>query len=205
MGIIPQIEFSTDPELAYSRGLISRLRRRKLYRFAAEQILDPEAARRFPDKVEPQQIVTCSSGKLRENDIIVQDLKIDYGFKDRNPVDQILFYDRWDDKAGKTIPACRVSMLIADRYEERILRVYARDPSKQDDLREAFNTFTAQNHLCSAAPQSAKRPRLATDTAQVPSSSRKRTLSTALDAAAGPTAHRPADQPTPDAPGSPII
>jgi deoxynucleoside triphosphate triphosphohydrolase SAMHD1 len=57
-------------------------------------------------------------------------LRINYAMRDRNPVDAIRFYSRYNDFEAFHISRAKVSFVVPEQYEETILRIYTRDPDK---------------------------------------------------------------------------
>lgn len=102
--ILCLIERSTDSDLNDARRLLRRLRQRDLYRFADQTILCPEL-------FETIDRSTISSNKIYElcadkdellaSDIIVQWLTLNYAMKDKNPIDSVGFFTKYD--ASKTV------------------------------------------------------------------------------------------------------
>jgi hypothetical protein len=135
--------------------LIKQLRRRRLYPFVDEYLIPPELTTRIP-KVTSKDIA-CQGTRLCESldpeDIIVYDGKLNYNFKDQNPVDNVQFYSSTDLNSAFHIPKEQVSLLFPDKvqhstvqycyrlmanallpgvvlqFEERIIRVYSRSHS----------------------------------------------------------------------------
>lgn len=90
------IERSKDVAMAPARNLIRRLRCRKLYRLVEEVLLPAGMHRR----ITPQQITSCqdSAGTgvtLTPDDIYVAHVSLNFGMKDKNPVDRVLFFKDW--------------------------------------------------------------------------------------------------------------
>ena len=50
--------------------------------------------------------------------------------KDRNPVDNISFYSRYNDFESFHISRGKVSFIVPEQYEETAIRIYTRDPDK---------------------------------------------------------------------------
>lgn len=96
--IIPQIEFSKHPQLKLSKNLIHRLRRRKLYRFADEILLPTEDT--YNPAVSPEDVTTCQDAAsagvtLTPDDVFIANVSLNFGMKERNPVDRVLFFKNW--------------------------------------------------------------------------------------------------------------
>lgn len=147
--ILYRIETSTNPELEKSRQILKRLKRRDLYKFVDEILLPND---RFDEigKVKEIDISTCSeNGQLVPEDIIIHNMAINYSLKDKNPVDQCLFYKQGFEKARKPfyIDKNQVSYLIPSQFIERYVRVFVRDPKKLDIAYKAFQNWIKRNRL----------------------------------------------------------
>jgi HD superfamily phosphohydrolase len=147
--ILKDIEFSKDPALRPAQELLSRLRRRDLYKFVDEIIVPPELVAEFP-KITEQEISTHQGigNVLRPEDLLVQNLRIDYAMKERNPVDHIHFYaDPQTTNKSFLIPKHKVSSLIPEQFQERYVRLYCRDPAKRVAAQQAFHNFIRKYKL----------------------------------------------------------
>lgn len=96
--VISQIEFSKEPQLKQSKDLIHRLRRRRLYRFV-DEILLPTDCTCHP-VVCAEDITTCQDAAgtnvtLTPDDVYVTKVSLNFGMKEQNPVDRVLFFKSW--------------------------------------------------------------------------------------------------------------
>lgn len=96
--IITRIEFSKEQQLVASRNIIQRLRRRRLYRFVDEVLLP--ANRACHPIVCPEDITTCQDASgtgvtLLPDDIHVSEATLNFGMREENPVDRVLFFTNW--------------------------------------------------------------------------------------------------------------
>lgn len=94
--LVSIIERSKDASLKQARRVIHRLRRRQLYRFADEHLLPTD---RFVD-IQPVDITTCQDAgragiNLTPEDVYVKTVTLNFGMKDKNPVDRVLFFKTW--------------------------------------------------------------------------------------------------------------
>lgn len=154
--ILKQIETSTDPDLQAARDLIMRIRRRQLYRLVDETVL-PVDVPKVLDEVTPKQILDCylpSRAVLSEADLHVQNLRINYAMKDKNPVDSIRFFHKSHPNHSFYIPKHKVSHVIPQHFQERILRVFLRDvtQAKLEAASEAITFFLERNNCISPTP-----------------------------------------------------
>jgi len=113
--VLRTIECSKLPELQDAQKLIRDLRKRKLYKFVDEVLVPPELWSDFYDgvrlnittdrsfirltqfihshwQVTTEDIVSRNS-ELTNDDVIVHKLQLNYALKDRNPVDNVHFFN----------------------------------------------------------------------------------------------------------------
>lgn len=155
--ILREIETSEDPRLEAARSLIRRIRKRDLYRLVDETVLPVEANKKVLEKVEPKHILDCyppAREILTEKDLHVQNLKINYAMKDRNPVDSVKFFHKSRLDVSFYIPKHKVSHLIPQHFQERIIRVFVTDTTheKMSAASDAINHFLRYNNCVSPEP-----------------------------------------------------
>jgi len=150
--LLKQIENSEEASLSKARDIVRRIRRRELYRFVNEYTVPEERVENFKP-VTAAEVTACQGsnnvpGGLRPDDIIVQNLKIDYGKKHRNPVDSVRFFHYWDDETSISIPKEQVSSLLPHTFVQRTVRVFSRSRDEEyvEAVAEAFTNFQ-RKHL----------------------------------------------------------
>lgn len=143
--VLKEIEFSTDPELARARELIKDIRCRRLYRFVDEYTI-PKELEPFVPSPKPEDISTRNKEpvELRPEDIIVQDFKLNFANKDKDPADVVHFFSHFTDTESHAIGSkSKVSYLLPQHFQERIIRVFcvSRDQEKLKAAAIAFRAF----------------------------------------------------------------
>ncbi|VFQ93166.1 unnamed protein product [Cuscuta campestris] len=93
--IVKTIETSSCPELKESRDLILRIRRRELYQFCNEFAVPKEKMDHFKP-VTPQDVICSQSSNgnvpmLKEEDIVVTNVKIDLTRGRKNPLERYVW------------------------------------------------------------------------------------------------------------------
>ncbi|KAI9910462.1 hypothetical protein PsorP6_010240 [Peronosclerospora sorghi] len=170
--IVHSIEASKSETLAKARALLKRMRRRELYEFIDEYLVPSELMARIP-RLTADELATQTSLDgitLHPDEMIVFDGRVNYNFKDRNPVDNVSFYASSDLDTKFHIPKEQVSLLfpekvrrfvcfldvknnkrvvandICEQFEERILRVYSRNQSADVHaaIQHAFRRYLRQ-------------------------------------------------------------
>ncbi|GMF24407.1 unnamed protein product [Phytophthora lilii] len=115
--VVHSIEASKSDTLADARALLKRMRRRELYEFIDEYLLPPDLMSRIP-RFTSEELATQTSYDgvtLDPKDIIVSDGRLNYNFKDQNPVDNVSFYASNDLNSKFHIPKEQVSLLFPEK------------------------------------------------------------------------------------------
>ncbi|CAO3620813.1 unnamed protein product [Cunninghamella blakesleeana] len=147
--ILRTIERSKSPELLEARMIMKRLRTRQLYKFVDEYLIPPELVNKVTkDVITAQEIVSHQhdNDHLVEDDIIVSQGKINYAMQDRNPVDSIRFFSKFNDHESFTIPKHHVSFMIPSQFQEVVIRIYTRDATKIHAIQKAFRKTLKTYH-----------------------------------------------------------
>ncbi|KAJ6988950.1 hypothetical protein NC653_021754 [Populus alba x Populus x berolinensis] len=146
--ILKTIEISQDQELKEARDLIMRIRRRDLYQFCNEFSVPKDKLEHFKD-ITPQDIV-CSQENgditLKEEDVIVCNVKIDLTRGRSNPLENINFFQDFESNEKFPIHDYRISHLLPAFCEDRIVRVYSKNPDLVKTVSEAFENFQLKTY-----------------------------------------------------------
>ncbi|XP_058752108.1 uncharacterized protein LOC131625242 [Vicia villosa] len=146
--IIKTIETSPLEELKEARELILRIRRRNLYQFCNEYAV-PRDIMDNVKKVTPQDIV-CSQKNggvmLKEEDVVVSNVKIDLTRGKHNPLESIHFFKDYESDEKFTIPEERISHLLPAYYQDMIVRVYSKKPELVEKIAEAFENYQLKTY-----------------------------------------------------------
>lgn len=141
--IIKTIETAPDQQLKESRDLILRIRRRDLYQFCNEYVVPKDRLENFKN-VSAQEVV-CSQKNggvtLREEDVVVSNVRIDLSCGRCDPLDRIKFFKDYDGEEKFSIANDRVSHLLPTSYQDMIVRVYSKKPELVGVVSEAFENF----------------------------------------------------------------
>ncbi|CAG8742438.1 10603_t:CDS:10, partial [Dentiscutata erythropus] len=126
--ILSTIEHSKCEELEESRNIVKRIRRRDLYRFVAECLVPKE----LKDRISKEALEKFFSrkGDNLSNNVIVEELRLNYGKGDQNPVDDVKFYNKEKHNEASPIPRTEISYLVPEQYEEVTMRVFSRESNK---------------------------------------------------------------------------
>ena len=145
--ILKRIEWSKESKLQKGRDLVRKIRRRELYQYVNDFAVPEEDIIGFKP-VKEVDITSCQGdnnipGGLRPDDIIVQNVKIDYAMKSKNPVDSVKFFQDYGDTHSFHIDKSKVSLLLPNSFIERKVRVYSKskDPMYVEAAAKAFENY----------------------------------------------------------------
>ena len=145
--ILKRIEWSKESKLQKGRDLVRRIRRRELYQYVNDFAVPEEDIIGFKP-VKEVDITSCQGdnnipGGLRPDDIIVQNVKIDYSMKSKNPVDSVKFFQDYGDTRSFHIDKSKVSLLLPNSFIERKVRVFSKskDPMYGEAAGKAFENY----------------------------------------------------------------
>ncbi|CAI5458097.1 unnamed protein product [Closterium sp. Yama58-4] len=152
--ILREILRSRDPSLAKLQEILRQLERRQLYQYMNEFVVPVDALHHFK-KLTVDELLRHGTGSyLREHgdQVIVDNIKIDYGQDTDNPLYKVRFFDTQEhrdlnDPAKKLskfpIPCHRMSTMMPQNYKDMTVRVYikTRDQRLEDEVKEAFVNY----------------------------------------------------------------
>ncbi|KAK2962152.1 putative Deoxynucleoside triphosphate triphosphohydrolase SAMHD1 [Blattamonas nauphoetae] len=147
--ILLQIEHSRIPELAPAQAIITRLRKRHLYKLAVECLVHPSTSIRMPTAPE---VIEEANGVLQDSDFVLQQQFLNFSLKDKNPVDSIHFFSRREPPhpGGKfKLHARHVSLLLPAVFQETYMRIYLRHDTNRKHIaaEQAFVTLLRSAHI----------------------------------------------------------
>uniref|UniRef100_A0A8B9TM52 Deoxynucleoside triphosphate triphosphohydrolase SAMHD1 n=1 Tax=Anas platyrhynchos TaxID=8839 RepID=A0A8B9TM52_ANAPL len=142
-----EILHSSRPELNEAREILRKIERRELYKFLGET--QPEKVNEIPkDEYDglADEIANSKPEKnppnvdLKAEDFIVDVISMDYGMKDQNPIDNVLFYCKADPSKAVKISKEQVSRLLPRIFAEQLIRVYCKnlDPNIVSAAKQYF-------------------------------------------------------------------
>jgi hypothetical protein len=127
--LLREIERSSDPSLSQAQAILLNLRRRKLYRFVDEYLVPVDKYDTLK-KITSFDIASSNpdpSFDISPDTVVVHDTKFNYGKGKENPVDHCIFFRDSSDDTGFKIRSDRVSHMLPQVFEERVIRVYTKD------------------------------------------------------------------------------
>nr|XP_017226474.1 PREDICTED: deoxynucleoside triphosphate triphosphohydrolase SAMHD1 homolog isoform X3 [Daucus carota subsp. sativus] len=118
------------------------------WKFCNEFTVPKDQLEYFKD-ITPQDII-CSqkSGvvSLKEEDIVVSNIKIDMTRGRKNPLESINFFKDYESDEKFPIPDEKISLLLPECYQDKIVRVYSKKPELVEVVSDAFENFQVKNY-----------------------------------------------------------
>ncbi|CAI5513860.1 unnamed protein product, partial [Closterium sp. Naga37s-1] len=144
--ILRDIVRSRNPSLKKSQEILKQIERRQLYQYINEFVVPVEALPHFRKLTVAELLRHGTGSYLREHgdQVIVDNIKIDYGQDINNPLDKAHFFD---ERPYKFPISCnQISTMMPQNYKDLTVRVYikTRDQRLEDEVKEAFVNYQMQ-------------------------------------------------------------
>lgn len=148
-----QILHSSSPELAEARQILRNIVCRRLYKCLGQtqahkpmNITQEKIKSWTTALAEPVSQSGIQDVQLQPEDFVVNVIVMDYGMKEKNPINNVRFYCKNDVTTPVKIHKNQVSKLLPEHFAEQLIRVYCK---KTDDrsLKAAKKHFV---HWCMA-------------------------------------------------------
>ncbi|KAF5886396.1 deoxynucleoside triphosphate triphosphohydrolase SAMHD1, partial [Clarias magur] len=145
--VFEKILYSSDPKLSEAQTILKNIVSRRLYKFVGQttpetdlnvskEELAKELADSKPDDIEVD---------LTPEDFIITVFGIDYGKKEKNPIDDVYFYSKKDPNKAFQILKEEVSKLLPQTFSEKHIRVYCRQAEKLEVAKKYFKQWCDKN------------------------------------------------------------
>ncbi|KAJ8370629.1 hypothetical protein SKAU_G00106570 [Synaphobranchus kaupii] len=130
--IFEQILYSSSAELHEARAILQNVNRRKLYKCVGQtqpkkpmKVTQGELLALAADVA--QTTPNCETDvTFQAKDFIVTIINMDYGMKEKNPVNSMHFYCKNDPTKAIKIRKSQVSQLLPEKFAEQLIRVYCK-------------------------------------------------------------------------------
>ncbi|KAI4883971.1 hypothetical protein NFI96_027538 [Prochilodus magdalenae] len=129
--IFDQILYSTKRKLSEAKKILQNIICRRLYKCLGQTTpKTPIGASQAELKTYCKEVARAkpSSTKvhLKPEDFIVSVVNLNYGRKDKNPINDVHFYSKKDPKTPIKINKTQVSKMLPNRFAEQLIRVYCK-------------------------------------------------------------------------------
>ncbi|XP_010126886.1 PREDICTED: deoxynucleoside triphosphate triphosphohydrolase SAMHD1-like, partial [Chlamydotis macqueenii] len=147
-----EILHSSSPELKEAQEILHKIERRELYKFLGET--KPEIMREVVKNNSLAEGIANSKPEkdppdveLKAEDFIIDVINMDYGMKEENPIDKVLFYCKADPSKAVKISKEQVSNLLPVTFAEQVIRVYykSQDPDIVSAAKQYFIQWCIEN------------------------------------------------------------
>lgn len=140
--VFEQILYSSSPELAQAREVLSNVVCRRLYKCLGQtqaekpiNVTEDMRLRWAGEVAKAKPRYPSASGhedfELQPEDLVVTVTNFDYGMKEKDPISNVRFYCKDDPTKPIRIRKNQVSKLLPETFAEQIIRVYYK---KNDEL-----------------------------------------------------------------------
>ncbi|XP_035381843.1 deoxynucleoside triphosphate triphosphohydrolase SAMHD1-like [Electrophorus electricus] len=137
--ILHQIRWSSDDKLKTAQEIIERIEMRRLYRYIDGRTFEPDKVKPLNDNKKLEKKLKTwvdtikrqpSDHQLSAEDFIVKLAKFNYGMKDKNPIDSLLFYSKEDPSKPFTMSKNKVSYFLPKRFSETKVMLFYKGEKK---------------------------------------------------------------------------
>ncbi|KAL7859562.1 hypothetical protein SRHO_G00147090 [Serrasalmus rhombeus] len=134
--IFEQILYSSNPNLIEAKKILQKIICRQLYKcvgqIKAETNLETSHKRlkEYSDEVAKAK-QSSSDVDLKSEDFVVSVVQLNYGHKDKNPIDEVYFYSKKNPAMPIKIKKNEVSKMLPEIFEEQLIRVYCKKTDKK--------------------------------------------------------------------------
>jgi hypothetical protein len=148
-----QILLSEDPALDEAKAILHKIEKRQLYKCVGQTQPSKHVSLPSNKILETQKEIVESMSEaelgrpqLNAEDIIVHLVNLDYGMKEKNPVNHVRFYLKSNPTKAIKIRKDQVSHMLPESFSEQNIRVYVKKVDKDsiDTATKCFNRWCAQ-------------------------------------------------------------
>jgi HD superfamily phosphohydrolase len=144
------IEFSNNNELINAKKILINLHNRKIYKFIGEinniqiQSIINFTLFDFNNKL---NLLLNKHNFIENKDYIIQFLKIGYSDNNKNPINNIFFYDINNLNIKFKLDKNKVSNLLPNNHNEQIIRLFCKNLDNFNIIKDLFNNFINNNFI----------------------------------------------------------
>ncbi|KAF4097094.1 deoxynucleoside triphosphate triphosphohydrolase SAMHD1 [Onychostoma macrolepis] len=133
--VFEQILYSSAPELSEARAILHNIVCRRLYKCVGQTTPESHVDASPEKLLDWAEEVACAKpsgtdASLIAEDFVVSVIHMDYGMKEKNPINNVHFYCKKDPTKAIKIRKKQVSKLLPECFAEQLIRVYCK---KTDD------------------------------------------------------------------------
>ncbi|XP_053364370.1 deoxynucleoside triphosphate triphosphohydrolase SAMHD1-like [Clarias gariepinus] len=140
--IFEQILYSSYDGLKPSRSILRNILCRRLYVFVgqAKPKIPTMESKEWPKELAESKPASIQV-EMKPEDFVVRVFSIDYGKKDKTPIDKAYFYRKNNPTKAIPIPKDMVSNMLPDKFSDMYISVYYKDAKKLDAAKKCFKEW----------------------------------------------------------------
>jgi hypothetical protein len=125
------------PKMKIAKNILNKLHRRKFYKIILNKLIDKEKYESIEKKV-------FLDNQIKDNDIILTKINLNYNLGDKNPVDKIYFYEKINSDENVLYRKIKinkddVSLFLPKKYQETYIRIYCKEEKLFDYSKKKIN------------------------------------------------------------------
>ncbi|XP_072135874.1 deoxynucleoside triphosphate triphosphohydrolase SAMHD1-like [Mobula birostris] len=133
--IFEQILNSSEPELEQAQKILNHIINRRLYKCIgqtqAEEVIHQEEIDDLKTKVAAAVSSEPGNIQLEAEDLIVNVIPMNYGMKEKNPINNVRFYCKNNPDKAFPIRSKQVSQMLPDKFSEQLIQVYCKKTNEE--------------------------------------------------------------------------
>ncbi|XP_026223641.1 deoxynucleoside triphosphate triphosphohydrolase SAMHD1-like isoform X2 [Anabas testudineus] len=137
--LLQVILFSTDENLKEAKEILARICSRDLYVFLGETLVAESKVKLISQKKTEWKKKLAEPLRLKPEDFEIEQVTINYGMKEKNPIEKMNFYNKSDPQKAVPLPKEQVSHLLPDTFSETFIRVYCRKSLRRAEKTQLMN------------------------------------------------------------------
>ncbi|XP_066526366.1 deoxynucleoside triphosphate triphosphohydrolase SAMHD1 [Hoplias malabaricus] len=154
--IFEQVLYSSDSRLSEAQSILHNILCRRLYKCVGQTTPENhlDVTQELLQKYSRDVAFTRPSGseaemELTPEDFIVNVIYMDYGMKDKNPINSVQFYCKNDPNKAIKIRKNQVSKLLPEKFAEQLIRVYCKktDERSLEAAKKCFVQWCMDNNF----------------------------------------------------------
>nr|KAG5707504.1 hypothetical protein BaRGS_012008 [Batillaria attramentaria] len=153
---------SQEADMVKAREILHKIQCRKLYKCVGESVPTKDKTAKDAEKIREDILKALSDEQkkkldLTEERVRVQLVSLDFGMKNKNPVDELRFYSKGNENHAKSVKASEVSHMVVpqNQFKEQLVRIYLVPSDNDSDtdeqrliqLRQAFRVWCKNNEM----------------------------------------------------------
>ncbi|XP_060912854.1 deoxynucleoside triphosphate triphosphohydrolase SAMHD1-like [Labrus mixtus] len=133
--VFEEILNSSSPELQESKKILQDIVSRKIYKFVGERKPEyPIQDWKSQKSVWKEELARClpnGESKLKLDDFEILVINMDYGMKDKNPVEHMHFYSKKEPDVAKPMSTENASRIRTTIFSEQLIKVFCKKIDEQ--------------------------------------------------------------------------